>query len=65
MSVAQIKQEIRVLSGPELDEITAYLFHVRHLADPDYQQAVEDRLSDRKPANWLTLEQFEEQLQAR
>lgn len=42
MSVAQIKQEISVLTGPELDEVTAYLFHIRHRADPDYLEIVEE-----------------------
>lgn len=60
-----IKQEISVLTGPELDEVTAYLFHIRHRADPDYLKVVEERLNDRNPANWLTLDQFEEQLQTR
>lgn len=65
MSVEQIKKEITVLTGPELDEVTAFLFHLRHRHDTDYQSQVESRLNDPNRSNWLTIEEFERQLDLR
>lgn len=65
MSVEQIKKEITVLTAPEQDEVTAFLFHIRHRADPDYQDAVAARLADKDKSSWLTPEEFERQLDQR
>ncbi len=62
MSVEDIKRGIVSLSPPERGEVTAFLFHLRHAADSDYQERVASRLSDRDPAHWLTPEEFERQL---
>lgn len=62
MSVEDIKRGIASLSPMEQGEVTAFLFYLRHAADPDYQARVEARLSDRDPANWLTPEEFERRL---
>ncbi len=62
MSVEQIKREITVLTDSELNEVTAFLFHLRHRNDPDYQQTVEARLNEQDKANWLTPEKFESKL---
>jgi hypothetical protein len=65
MSVEQIKKEITVLSAPEQDEVTAFLFHIRHRADPDYQDSVTAKLADKDMSNWLTPEEFERQMDQR
>ena len=62
MSVEEIKRSIASLSHDEQDELSAFLFHLRHAADPGYQEQVETRLSDRDPSRWLTPEEFEQQL---
>ena len=62
MSVDEIKRGIASLSPSEQGEVTAFLFHLRHTSDPDYQERVTARLSDRDPAHWLTPEEFERQL---
>jgi len=62
MSVEDIKRGIASLSLAEQGEVTAFLFHLRHAADSDYQEHVNARLSDRDPAHWLTPEEFEQQL---
>ena len=59
MSVQDIKQSIASLSPAEQKEISAFLFHLRHAADPEYQERVSSRLSDRDAAHWLTPEEFE------
>jgi hypothetical protein len=62
MSVEEIKQGHSALSPMEQGEVTAYLFHLRHVADSDYQERVASRLSDRDPSHWLTPEEFERRL---
>jgi hypothetical protein len=62
MNLEEIKSGIAALSPTEQSEVSAFLFHLRHAADSDYQQRVDSRLSDRDPAHWLTPEDFERQL---
>jgi len=62
MSVEEIKRSIASLSPQEQSEVSAFLFHLRHRSDPEYQERVNERLADRNPANWLTPEQFEQEL---
>jgi hypothetical protein len=62
MNVEQIKDLIAALSPAEQNELSAFLFHLRHVSDPDYQDEVETRLNDKDPAHWLTPEQFERHL---
>jgi hypothetical protein len=62
MNVEEIKRSIASLSSTEQGEVTAFLFHLRHTADPEYQDRVAARLSDRDQAHWLTPEEFERQL---
>ena len=65
MSVEEIKRSIASLSPIEQSELSAFLFHLRHASDPDYQERVNSRLSDREPAHWLTPEEFERRLDQR
>ena len=62
MNVEQIKQGIASLSAADQNEVTAFLFHLRHASDSDYQQRVSSRLSDRDETHWLTPEEFERRL---
>jgi len=62
MNVEEIKRGIASLSPTELGEVTAFLFHLRHTSDPDYQERVAARLSDRDKTHWVTPEEFERQL---
>ena len=62
MSVEQLKQQLVALSPAEQQEVTAFLFHLRHAADPDYQEAVQRRLADADRSHWLTPDEFEKRL---
>jgi len=62
MSVEELKKAVRTLSAEEQNELSAFLFHLRHQADPGYQASVEKRLADKDPSHWLTPEQFEQRL---
>jgi hypothetical protein len=62
VNVEEIKQGIAALPLREQNEVTAFLFHLRHAADAGHQQRVAERLDDRDPAHWLTPEEFERRL---
>ena len=61
MSVEEIKKGLIALSEAEQSEVTAFLFHLRHSHDPDYQDVVSTRLSDSNSSHWVTPEEFEKQ----
>jgi len=65
MSVEEIKRGIASLSPIDRDEVTAFLFQLRHVSDWDYQERVSSRLSDRDSSHWLTPEEFERRLDQR
>ena len=65
MSVEQIKRGIASLSPTEQSEVSAFLFHLRHASDSEYQSRVESRLSDPDPTHWLSPEEFERRLDRR
>jgi len=62
MSVQELKKELSALSEQERAEVSAFLFHLRHAADPDYQAALQRRMDDKDPSHWLTPEEFEKRL---
>ena len=62
MSVQELKTELAALSETERAEVSAFLFHLRHASDPDYQSAVQRRMDDKNPSHWLTLDELESRL---
>ena len=55
MSVQELKTELAALSETERAEVSAFLFHLRHASDLNYQAAVQLRMEDKNPSHWLTL----------
>jgi hypothetical protein len=62
MSVREIKEKLAALSRRDQDEVVAFLFHLRHIDDPEYQRILAQRLEDKEPAHWLSPDQFEREL---
>jgi hypothetical protein len=62
MSVLEIKDKLAALSRREQDEVVAYLFHLRHADDTEYQTTLIRRLGDKDPGHWLSPEEFEQEL---
>ena len=65
MSVDQIKREITILTPSEQNEVTAFLFHLRHREDLSYRDVIDQRINDSNAGNWLSPEEFEIQLDQR
>jgi len=62
MSVEELKRALTTLSSGEQDEVSAFLFHLRHRADSAYQASMERRISDKDSSHWLKPEEFEKRL---
>lgn len=63
MSVREIKDQLAALSRREQDEVVAFLFHLRHAEDADYQDSLTRRLEDKESGHWPTPDQFERELE--
>ena len=46
----------------EQNELTAFLFHLRHRRNAAYQATLTARMGDKDPSHWLTPEEFEKRL---
>ena len=64
MSVEDLKKTVATLSPSEQNELTAFLFHLRHRGDAAYQATLKTRADHKDPAHWLTPEEFEKRLDA-
>jgi hypothetical protein len=62
MSVEEIKKSLTTLSAAQRSEVTAFLFHLRRAADPEYQSRLDFVLADKTPEHWVTPEEFEKRL---
>ncbi len=62
MTVMDLKQEIAALEPVAQDELTAFLVQLRLQRDPEHAREMGRRRDDRRPENWVRLEDFETQV---
>ena len=62
MRVLEIKEKLASLPRKDQDKVIAFLFHLRHLDDADYQAGLARRLQDKDPSHWLSPDDFERRL---
>ena len=62
MSVQELKAELATLSENERAEVSAFLFHLRHASEPDYQAALQRRMDDKDPSHWVPLNELQRRL---
>jgi len=65
MSVEEIKKSLAALSPAQQGEVAAFLFHLRHATDSEYQERVTTIVADKDREHWLTPEEFEKRLDGR
>lgn len=65
MSVEELKRKIAELTSDEQAQVAAFVFHLRHNADPDYQQTIQRRAEDKNPSHWLSVDEFQKKLDQR
>ncbi|WP_269539780.1 hypothetical protein [Cerasicoccus fimbriatus] len=61
MSVQEIKEELRRMEAPALQELTSYILQLRRVMDPERPARIADKL-DSKDTKWVSLEEMEKRL---
>lgn len=56
MSIEELKQEIKGLSGEERHELSAFLTRLELDTDSNYWQRVRERSNDDNPDHWISAE---------
>ena len=62
MIIAELKAEVDRLSPDEREELTSYLIFRDRLDDPRYIEKLSQKIDDKNPANWITLDEAEKRL---
>lgn len=62
MSLQEIKEKLASLPRGAQDEVIAFLFHLRHLGDADYQASISQRMQDKESSHWVSPDEFEREL---
>lgn len=63
MTIEEIQSEIGHLSDEHLSKVIAYAVHLKNLRDPESAAILKERLDDKDPEHWLTIEEFEARLE--
>jgi hypothetical protein len=59
MSIAELKAEVDRLSSRERHQLRAYLTLKDEISDEEFLKGLADKINDRTPERWLSLEDFE------
>jgi hypothetical protein len=62
MSIAELKSEVDRLTPEEREELKAYLRIKYRPLDPETRRKLTEKINDKNPANWITLEEAEKRL---
>lgn len=65
MTVEELKRAASELASNDQRHLAAYLIHLDNQRDPALRQELNDRLNNRDPKFWLSVEEFERRLTAR
>ncbi len=59
MSIAELKAEVDRLSDEDRKQLTAYIVAKNRLLDPETRRKLTEKINDKNPDHWLTLEEVE------
>ena len=62
MSIAELKREVDRLSPEERKQLTAYIVAKNRLISPELRRKLTEKINDKNPARWLTLEEVKKRL---
>jgi hypothetical protein len=62
MSIAELKREVDRLSPKERKQLTAYIVAKNRLMNPELRRKLTEKINDKNPARWLTLEEVKKRL---
>lgn len=64
MTIQAIKAEVEALPAVERRRLAAFLVALRHKDFAAYRARMAERMDDKTPENWVTLEEFDERLES-
>jgi hypothetical protein len=64
VSIQEIKTEIEALPLEERKRLAAFLVSLRHKELSEYRSRMAGKIDDKNPANWATLEELDQRLEA-
>jgi hypothetical protein len=64
VSLGEIKTALAELPQDKQDHLAAYLVHLRHRRDDAYRKEITERIDDKNPENWLTLNELKDKWKA-
>ena len=53
-----MKKQLLALSPDERNDVSAFLWHLKHANDPGHRKLITERLDDKDPNHWLPLDEF-------
>jgi hypothetical protein len=62
MSIAELKSEIDRLSPEEMQQLKAYLAVRQDMLDPEFRKKLGQKIDDKNPGNWISLDEAEKKL---
>ena len=63
MSVEEIQTEISDLSDDDLAKVIAHAVHLKSLRDPSERKLIQERMDDKDPDSWISVEDFKAALE--
>ena len=58
MTVEILKQELAAMPAEQQSHLMAFLVHLRHQRDAAFQSDVSERVGDRAPSHWLSVDEL-------
>jgi len=59
MSIAELKAEVDRLTSEERHHLRAYLTLKDEISNEEFLKGLAEKIKDRNPDRWLTIEEFE------
>jgi hypothetical protein len=59
MSIKELERELAGLTAKQQDRLAAYLVYLRQQRDPKIRKEISDRLNDRDPSHWISVDELE------
>jgi hypothetical protein len=64
VSIQEIKSEVEALPADDRRQLAAFLVSLRHKDLAGYRSRMASKIDDESPEKWLTLEEFDQKLEA-
>jgi len=64
MSMTELMREVADLPPERQNELAAYLLHLRLKRDPAWRTELTNRIDDRNPDHWVSLEDWKKEVAA-